>query len=207
MKSVMTLRLEALMLMCTALLLTGCPKKSSLDNNNTSIKDSDGNEYEVRVMKDGRQWLVQNLNVNMPGSYCYDDSVENCLKYGRLYTWESAKEGCEMLGKAWRLPTNEEWEQMAQHYGGIRIDSIQDGKEAYKKLIRGGDAGFNILFGGTRDPSGSYRRGEAHGFFWTATASDSSHAWFYNLGKGGQFVNRHRDGEKLSAISVRCIGR
>ena len=203
----MTLRLMIMALSCTALLMTRCSNKSSLDNSTTSIKDSDGNEYEVAVMKDGRHWLARNLNVNISGSYCYNDSAENCLKYGRLYTWESAKKGCEMMGGSWRLPSNEEWEQMVQHYGGIRIDSIQDGKEAYKKLTGGGDTGFNIVFGGTRDPSGGYRRGDAHGFFWTATASDSSHAWFYNLGKGGQFVNRHHDGEKLRAVSVRCIGR
>jgi len=110
-----------------------------------------------------------------------------------------------MLGKEWRLPSNEEWEQMAQHYGGIRTDAGQDGKEAYKRLIEGGDSGFNILFGGTRDPSGGYRRVGAHGFFWTGTEYDSTNAWFYNLGKGGQFVNRHNDGEKPRAISVRCI--
>jgi uncharacterized protein (TIGR02145 family) len=147
-------------------------------------------------MQDGQQWLTQNLNINIPGSYCYNDPVENCSMYGHLYNWESAKNGCEMLGEGWRLPTNEEWEQMAKHYGGIRIDSIQDGKEAYKRLIEGGNSEFNILFGGTRDPSGGYRRVEAHGFFWTATEYDSAHAWFYNLGKGGQFVNRHNDGEK-----------
>ena len=158
-------------------------------------------------MRDGRTWLTQNLNINIPGSYCYIDSSENCPKYGRLYTWESAKKGCEMLGKGWRLPTNEEWEQMAKHYGGIRTDTGQDGKEAYKRLIEGGDSEFNILFGGTRDPSGGYRRVEAHGFFWTATEYDSTHAWFYNLGKGGQFVNRHNDGEKPQALSVRCINR
>jgi uncharacterized protein (TIGR02145 family) len=196
-----------LALTCTALLLIGCSRKSSSDNNKTSITDRDGNTYTVHVMQDGRQWLMQNLNVNIPGSYCYNDSVEKCSMYGRLYTWESAKNGCEMLGEAWRLPTNEEWEQMAKHYGGIRIDSIQDGKEAYKRLIDGGDSGFNILFAGTRDPSGSYTRGEAHGFFWAATESDSSHAWFYNLGKGGQFVNHHNDGEKSRAVSVRCIKR
>lgn len=94
---------------------------------------------------------------------------------------------------------------MAHQYGGIRIDAGQDGTEAYRQLIAGGDSGFNILFGGTRDPSGSYRRREAHGFFWTSTESDSSHAWFYNLGKGGKFVNRHNDGEKPRAFSVRCI--
>lgn len=112
-----------------------------------------------------------------------------------------------MLGKEWQLPTNEEWEQMVQHYGGVRIESKQDGKEAYKRLIQEGDAQFNIVFGGTRDPTGGYRRLEAHGFYWTATESDSANAWFYNLGKGGQIVNRHVDGEKSQAISVRCIKR
>jgi uncharacterized protein (TIGR02145 family) len=190
-------------LILTALL--SCSTRLTTDTGSGQLKDQDGNTYTIHVMRDGRQWLTQNLNINIPGSYCYNDSAENCLKYGRLYTWESARKGCEMLGKDWRLPTNDEWEQMAQHYGGIRTDTGQDGKEAYKRLIHGGDSEFNILFGGTRDPSGGYRRVEAHGFFWTATEYDSTNAWFYNLGKNGQFVNRHNDGEKSRAISVRCI--
>lgn len=36
-------------------------------------------------------------------------------------------------------------------------------------------------FGGTRDPSGGYRRADAHGFFWRITEYDSTHVWFYNL--------------------------
>ena len=201
------IRSTLLKITCATLVVVGCSKKLPTTIGRRSISDPIGNIYSVRVMKDGRQWLTQNLNINMPGSYCYNDSLENCLKYGRLYIWESAKKGCEMLGKDWRLPTNAEWEQMAQHYGGVRTDTGQDGKEAYKRLISGGDSGFNILFGGTRDPSGSYRRVEAHGFYWTATQSDSTTAWFYNLGKGGQIVNRHNDGENSAAISVRCISR
>ena len=34
---------------------------------------------------------------------------------------------------------------------------------------------------------------------------DSFHAWFYKLGKCGQFVNRHNDREKSRAISVLCV--
>ncbi|MEX1238169.1 MAG: FISUMP domain-containing protein [Cyclobacteriaceae bacterium] len=187
--------------------LLSCATRLTTDTGNGQLKDQDGNMYTLHVMRDSRQWLTQNLNLNIPGSYCYSDSAENCLKYGRLYTWESARKGCETLGKYWRLPTNDEWEQMTQHYGGIRTDTGQDGKEAYKRLIQGGDSEFNILFGGTRDPSGGYRRSEAHGFFWTATESNSANAWFYNFGKGGQFVNRLNDGEKSRAISVRCINR
>ena len=194
-----------LILMGSALLLLGCSKKLLTGIGQGSVKDSKGKTYGVRVMPDSRQWITQNLDIDIPGSYCYNDSTENCSKYGRLYTWEAAKEGCKMLGKEWRLPTNNEWEQMAQHYGGVRTDTGQDGKEAYKSLIHTGDSQFNILFGGTRDAAGDFSRIEAHGFYWTATESDPAHAWFYNLGKGGQLVNRHEDGEKLSAVSVRCV--
>ena len=194
-------------MICLSLVLNGCSKKLSSDIDRGYITDTKGNTYSLRVMKDGRQWLTQNLNINVPGSYCYNDSLDNCSSYGRLYTWKTASEACEMLGKGWHLPTGDEWEQMVSYYGGVRSDAGQDGKEAYKRLIPGGDSEFNIVFGGTRDPSGSYSRAGAHGFFWTASEYDAGHAWFYNLGKGGQLVNRHNDGEKSSAISVRCINR
>ena len=201
----MRIYFDQLTMIFVVLLLQACSAKVATRNDNIQLRDEDGNTFRVRAMRDGRPWLTQNLTINMPGSYCYNDSSRNCSKYGRLYIWESAKKGCEMLGKGWRLPTNDDWELMIKHYGGVRTDTGQDGKEAYKRLIAGGDSGFNILFAGTRDPSGEYRRAEAHGFFWTASEYDSAHAWFYNFGKGGQFVNRHNDGEKSRAISVRCI--
>ena len=52
---------------------------------------------------------------------------------------------------------------------------------------------------------GSYSRVDAHGFYWTVTESDTAKAWFYNFGKNGKILNRHPDGEKHMAISVRCI--
>ena len=58
--------------------------------------------------------------------------------------------------------------------------------------------------GGGREPDGKYARGEAHGFYWTATESDAAQAWFYNLGRGLGAVNRHA-GEKKQAFAVRCV--
>ncbi len=49
-------------------------------------------------MADGKLWTTQNLNVNTPQSYCYEDAERNCRQYGRLYTWESARRGCQSLG-------------------------------------------------------------------------------------------------------------
>ncbi|MGA2741381.1 MAG: FISUMP domain-containing protein [Bryobacteraceae bacterium] len=156
-------------------------------------------------MADGKQWTTNNLDVKNVPSYCYDDAEINCLRYGRLYTWESAQRGCRSLGDGWRLPTNDEWRQLAKPYGGVREDSDDSGKAAYKTLLTGGNSGFNALLGGGRSDDGQYARLEAHGFYWTASESDPASAWFYNFGKGGLSLNRHNNGEKRRAFSVRCV--
>jgi uncharacterized protein (TIGR02145 family) len=157
-------------------------------------------------MPDNKKWMTTNLNIDIPGSYCYENTTQKCDQYGRLYNWKSAQEGCLLLGEGWRLPTNEEWQKMVKSYGGVRDDSEDGGKAAYVALIDGGKAGFNVIYGGGRNPDGTYARADAHGFYWTATESDTANAWFYNFGINGKIVNRHQDGEKeSSAISVRCI--
>jgi uncharacterized protein (TIGR02145 family) len=162
--------------------------------------------YSSRRMPGGKQWMTDNLSVHTGGSFCYDDAEANCQRYGRLYTWESAQRGCQLLGDGWRLPTHDEWRQLAKHHGGVRDDSDDNGQAAYKALVIGGSSGFNALLGGGRaHDDGRYARLEAHGFYWTASESDSASAWFYNFGKGALALNRHRDGEKQRAFSVRCV--
>jgi len=155
---------------------------------------------------DGKLWTTANLAVVTKDSYCYDDSEQNCRQYGRLYTWVSAQQACGMLPGGWRLPSNDEWRQLGTKYGGIRQESTDLGKAAYTALISGGPSGFNAVYGGGRsDKSGEYLRLDAHGFYWSATESGRDHAWFYNFGKGGQSFGRHENGEKLRALSVRCV--
>lgn len=161
--------------------------------------------FASQRMPDGKQWTTENLNVDTGSSYCQQDTELNCRRYGRLYTWEAAQQGCRALGDGWRLPTNDEWRQMAKHFGGVRDDSDDTGKSAFTALVLGGSSGFNALLGGNRSLNGQYERLEAHGFYWTASESDAANAWFYNFGKGGQALNRHRDGEKWQAFSVRCV--
>jgi uncharacterized protein (TIGR02145 family) len=157
-------------------------------------------------MQDGRQWATTNLDVISDGSYCYGDAPANCRRYGRLYTWEAAQQGCLSVGEGWRLPTNDEWRLLATRYGGLREESGDMGKAAYTALVTGGSSGFEALLGGGREPTaGEYARLEAHGLYWTASETDASTAWVYNFGKGGQSVNRHTGMVKQWAFSVRCI--
>lgn len=156
-------------------------------------------------MADGKSWTTQNLNIETGQSYCYEGAENNCVHYGRLYTWESARQACESLGDRWRLPTEAEWRQMANHYGGVHEDAEDGGKAAYHALLTGGASGFNALLGGGRSEEGEYARLEAHGFYWTATENDSGHAWYYNFGHGAPALYRQDGGEKLRAFSVRCV--
>lgn len=157
-------------------------------------------------MPDGKLWMTGNLDVAATPSYCYDGSEQNCRRYGRLYTWASAQQACRGLGGGWRVPTAEEWRQLANHYGGIRQETADLGKAAYTALVAGGSAGFNAVLGGGRtDKSGEYQRIDAHGFYWSATENGPDMAWLYNFGKNGQSLGRHDDGEKLRAFSVRCV--
>jgi uncharacterized protein (TIGR02145 family) len=180
----------------------GCSTARSVDTDDVSrtIRSS-------RRMPDGKQWLTENLKINTgAGSYCYADSELNCQRYGRLYTWDSAQQGCRWLGADWRLPTDGEWRSLAKRYGGVREESDDNGRASYEALMRGGNSGFNAVLGGDREADdGRYARLAAHGFYWTASETDAVEAWFYNFGLGQTSLNRHGEGNKQMAASVRCV--
>lgn len=127
----------------------------------------DGKEYET-VQIGGQLWMAQNLaytDANIQ-SDCYGDSLSNCLKYGRLYTWEVANKVCL---QGWRLPTKSEFERLLNDAGG------GDRKKALKILTADSIDGFNALLGGfyyssptvTRTTDYLLQRGVTS--FWTST--------------------------------------
>ena len=178
----------------------GCSTESA-----TTARRLPGTVASSKQLADGKEWTTANLNVTTSSSWCYEAAEPNCRRYGRLYTWESAQQGCRSLGNGWRLPTDEEWRQMAKHYGGLGNDSPEGGKATYTALVSGGTSGFNAVLGGNRSVTGQYDRLEAHGLYWTASENDSSTAPFYNFGAGSQALYRQPMGQKQMAISVRCI--
>lgn len=190
-----------------AVLLAGLLAQARTASSDSATQDPQppGTRHSSRRMADGKQWTTQNLNVTTAQSYCYDDAEPNCDRYGRLYTWESARSGCRSVGDGWRLPTDDEWRQMAKHYGGLLEDSADGANAAYRALMIGGASGFGAMLGGSRSPDGRYERVEAHGLYWTASDNGSTRGSFYNFGKGRQALGRHGQGDKQMALSVRCI--
>jgi uncharacterized protein (TIGR02145 family) len=161
--------------------------------------------HPAKVMADGRTWTTSNLDVTNVTSFCYGDDQANCRRYGRLYTWETARQVCQSLGTGWRLPTDADWRRLAQHHGGGSGDDGRLGSEAYDALLTGGRSGFDAVLGGGRSGQGEYARGDAHGFYWTATERGPATAIFYNFGKGSRGLYRQMEGEKDEAFAVRCV--
>jgi len=81
-------------------------------------------------------------------------------------------------------------------------------RESPIDLLRstGTNSGFGAVMGGSLTPDdGKYARLEEHGFYWSATETNSDTASFYNFGKGGLSLHRQREGAKGMAVSVRCV--
>lgn len=176
---------------------------------NTFTDPRDNQSYRIKTFQKDiglgiivtQTWMIDNLNYEMPDSWCYDEKEKNCEQYGRLYTWEAAKKACP---EGWHLPTEVEWQSLIHQFieGGMSLSSEKE--EAYKILIDKGSSGFEGLLGGYRSTGGSFLDLGAGGGYWSATELDGDGAYGYVFGSEGQRLSRGY-GLKGLGQSVRCL--
>jgi len=157
--------------------LTNCSQKK-----NEFTDSRDGKTYKT-VTIGTQTWMAENLNYQMPDSWCYDDSLSNCDKYGRLYTWEAAKNACPA---GWHLPSEEEWRILERHLGmtadeteiflmrgegmGTKLKSESDWELDKKGNSDYNVTGFNALPSGYRYfYDGSFTNKGKRGSWWSST--------------------------------------
>lgn len=189
---------------------------SSDDDPNTMTDSRDGQTYKT-VKIGNRVWMAENLNYAYlqptdsldSSSFCYNDSVKYCERYGRLYTWSAAmdsvgmfsanSEGCGsgktcartypvqgVCPDGWHLPSKAEWDTL--------INVMGDG-DSVMKALPAGNRHINGYEGLSRLT-----------FFWTSTecaglclTTSSAHGAYY-ASLGGTTYSL-----KFYGYSVRCV--
>jgi uncharacterized protein (TIGR02145 family) len=190
-----------------------------------------GDTYES-VTIGGKKWMKKNLNIKTDSSWCYGEGSKvrvgvakdedltlsnseiqaNCVKYGRLYTWNAAKTACP---SGWHLPTLEERDLFYSALGGYFVACKKlKAKSGWNNKGNGTDNyGFSALPGGARYSGSDDYRGESlfsgagyFGDWWTASEENEYSAYYmvidYDCSDEGVYED---DDNKSYARSVRCV--
>lgn len=202
----------------------------------TLTDERDGKTYKTVVI--GTQtWMAENLNyadsINYPSlkaqNSCYNNSLYNCAKYGRLYTWAVAMDGsgifstngkgCEygktcsptypvrgICPSGWHLPTKTEFETLFTNVGGeSTAGKMLKATNGWDSNGNGTDVfGFSALPAGRLDISGYFHYAGEEASFWIAKEFNFSDGYFLDLDYEYESA-RLGHNEKDNAFSVRCV--
>ncbi len=188
------------------------------------ITDYDGNQYYT-VQIGNQCWMKENLKVtsNLAGNsivrHCYNNIPGNCDTYGGLYDWDTMMDGATSSNSnpsgvqgicppGWHVPSDSEWTELTDSLGGTSIagGKLKESGTAHWNSPNAGatnSSGFTALPGGLR-LSGSFYSLGSYGYWWTATQSSVPSAWYRDMHRSSENVNRDYH-PKLNAFSVRCL--
>jgi uncharacterized protein (TIGR02145 family) len=211
---------------------TGCKKDDNIDNNSV-VRDADGNVYHT-VTIGSQVWMVENLATtkysdstaiisitdatawctSSTGAYCWynNDSLTNKSVYGALYNWYAVNNAHKLAPKGWHVPSDAEWATLISF---LNDESVAGGKLKEKGTLHwfppNTDAvnsyGFTALPGGSRywTNGGFYLNGK-YGWYWSSTenTSTATEAWHkYFIYNAGNITRK--SGNKIDGFTVRCI--
>jgi uncharacterized protein (TIGR02145 family) len=171
---------------------------SSDGSNNGGGGSCDIKDYRTVTIGD-QTWMAENLNCNLSGSKCFNNTAYYCNKYGRLYDRETARVACP---SGWHLPSDGEWEMLMYYVENDKGCSSCAAKylKATSSWNSGGngtdDYGFSALPGGNGSSNGYYDDGRS-GYWWSSgeifTRNMYYDYWFLGYGRYGDLN------------SVRCL--
>lgn len=93
-------------------------------------------------------WMAKNMDLDISGSFCYNNDSLHCKKYGRLYTWDVAQKVCP---EGWRLPTENDFRQLRENARSMDSINIASVLKSPQWDSMGHKNGFNALPGGYRN--------------------------------------------------------
>ncbi|MBR9921045.1 MAG: hypothetical protein GYB31_09415 [Bacteroidetes bacterium] len=207
-------------IVCGLALSLGCSFGSSKSGVKGSdaifVDERDGHSYSVAILKDGRKWMLDNLDYESPASSYYADAETG--EYGRLYPWNEAMNVCP---EGWKLPSDTNWNEMIKFYGDASNSLMSErpegqferSKTAFLALQK---IGFIKTFPGGKKYGYDFSSGGSRALFWSSTEAEggfftmdgeefiNENAIFYlfNNENGALYRNSNR---KESLYSCRCV--
>ena len=214
----------------------------------TLTDERDGQTYKTVTI--GTQiWMAENLNYAYTGvpykytykdssytsdstSWCYGDSLANCTKYGRLYTWAAAMDsvgswstngkGCGygqtgsptypvrgICPEGWHLPDTTEWHTLFTAVGGkSTAGKMLKSTSGWNRSGNGATGmdgySFAALPSGYRENDGVYYAKGGYAYFWTSSVMIDNyvHSVILIYNNDNAILNGH---PMFSIHSVRCI--
>jgi uncharacterized protein (TIGR02145 family) len=150
--------------------------------------------------------MGENLNYDVPGSACIRDSLANCEKFGRLYTYAQAMGRAEnecgpgwmckgnfplspgICPEGWTVPTQKDWLTLEayvdKHNGSepVYISLMAKPEDSKRDDITIGSdlSGFRILVSGIYDPTVESFSDSTVGF-WSSTEESVNHAYRFGF--------------------------
>ena len=174
-------------------------------------------------------WMAKNLDVDVPGSFCYAAKPENCQKYGRLYTWSAAmqlpKEFSEKSARdsvrrvhrgacpvGWHIPSIYDFERLNSYIKdidesvpvGTNLKARDVWPETENSMPGENGFGFNALPSGILPTYSSFTGKDSVTGFWSTAEKDSVSAFYWSLRYDNDDIVRDSSG-KEAAFPVRCV--
>lgn len=169
-------------------------------------------------------WMNQNLNINnfkngdiipeiqsiegwiaageneKPACCNYNNETYKGIIYGKLYNWYALNDIRGLAPKGWKIPSDEDWNQLIDFLGGWEIA----GKKIKDSSILQSSLGFNGVHGGARDSLAQFFNIIDYSYWWTSTENSNYTANYRSINKNSDSILRNF-AIKSFGFSVRCI--
>jgi len=152
------------------------------------------------------------------GAWCWynNDSATYAATYGRLYNWYAVNDPRGLAPQGWHVPTNSEWDKMTKYLdasvdttctcvSGTTIGTQLKNTSGWSNGGNGtSSSGFASLPGGYRYYDGAFNDVGYYGYWWSASAFDTTLAWYRYLYFSGSNVVRYTN-NKAFGFSERLV--
>ncbi len=199
-----------------------------------SMADKRDNQTYKTVTIGMQKWMAQNLNYEYrlgmySQSWCYNNSTNNCTKYGRLYTWAGAMDSAGLFTtngtncgngrtcsptypvrgvcpEGWHLPKKSEIETLFTAIGGKATAGLMmKSTSGWFNNQNGLDAySYSAIPAGYMNDRDSFKDNSFYANFWTASQYNSYSAYYMELGTGNG-ASLSDFGNKGYGFSIRCL--